>query len=408
MSPAKYVLIGGGVASQEAAKQIRRVDDEASITLIGVEPHRPYNRPPLSKEFLRGDEQRENLYFSPEAFYAETRIEPVLGVRAEAIDRANGTVALSNGRRLEYHKLLIATGASPIRPSIPGIDRRGVYTLRTIEDAEAIAAEAQSGKRAVVVGAGFVGLEVAATIAQRGVAVTSVETMPQIWPRFAGPELAAHVQGYCEQRGIVFRLGDGAEGFLGGERVTGVKTKSGEDLPCDFAVVGVGVRPNVGLAESAGLPVENGIVVDEQMRTADPDIYAAGDVANYFDPTFGLRRRVEHWGHAEYSGQVAGLNMAGEETVYDLITYVWSDIFDLHLEFAGDESGHDETVVRGNMESNEFIVLTLKDRALRSYFSVNTPAREFPVFQRFIKRKTDLTGRSLELADPEFNVRGLL
>jgi NADPH-dependent 2,4-dienoyl-CoA reductase/sulfur reductase-like enzyme len=408
VSPAKIVLIGGGVTSHEAAKQIRRVDDEASITLVSDEPHRPYNRPPLSKEFLCGDEQRENLYLSPEAFYRESRIDGILGVRAESIDRANGTVTLSNGRRLEYHKLLIATGASPIRPGLPGIDRRGVHTLRTIEDAEAIAAEALSGKRAVVVGAGFVGLEVAATLAQRGVAVTSVEAMPQIWPRFAGPELASHFQGYCEQRGIEFRLGDGVEEILGGERVSGVKTRSGEDLPCDFVVVGVGVRPNVALAESAGLPVENGIVVDEQMRTADPDIYAAGDVASYFDPTFDLRRQVEHWGHAEYSGQVAGLNMAGQETAYDLLTYVWSDIFDLHLEFAGDESGHDETVVRGSLDSNEFIVLTLKDRMLRSYFSVNTPAREFPVFQRLIKRKTDLTGRSAELADPTFNVRGLL
>ena len=408
MSPAKYVLIGGGVTSHEAAKQIRRIDDEATITLIGDEPYRPYNRPPLSKEFLRGDEERENLYLSPKTFYAESRIESAFGVRAQSIDRATGTVTLSNGARLDYHKLLIATGASPVRPSIPGNAKPGVYYLRTLEDAEAMAAEAKAGKRAVVVGAGFIGLEVAATLTQLGVAVRTVEAMPQIWPRFAGPELASHVQGYCEGRGIEFRLGDGVEEVLGGDRVSGVKTKSGEELPCDFVVIGVGVRPEVGLAQSAGLSVDNGIVADEYMRTVDPDIYAAGDVASFFDPTFGTTRRVEHWGHAEYAGQVAGLNMAGEETAYDMVTYVWSDIFDLHLEFGGEESGHDETVVRGNMESNEFIVLTLKNRELRSYFSVNTPAREFPVFQRFIKRKTDLTGRSAELADPTFNVRSLL
>ena len=179
-------------------------------------------------------------------------------------------------------------------------------------------------------------------------------------------------------------------------------------MACDLAVVGVGIRPNTALAEGAGLAVDNGIVVDEHMRASAPNVFAAGDVANYPDPIFEKRRRVEHWGHAEYSGQVAGANMAGEEMRYDLLTYVWSDIFDLHLEAAGDEGESDTSVVRGDMDAGSFTVLYLKENRMTAYFSVNTPAREFPVFQRLIRRKKDLTGRLDDLRDPGFNARELL
>ena len=408
MESTKYLLIGGGVASAEAIKQIRRIDEHGSVTLVSDEPDLPYNRPPLSKEYLRGEEHREKLLFATEAEYGYQGIVPMLSVRAEGLNPADATLSLSNGETLRYEKMLIATGGSPVKLNIPGADKAGVYYLRTIHDADAIATAAKAGKRAVVVGAGFIGLEVAASLTQMGLDVTVLEAMPRVWPRFADESLAAYVQAYCEKRGVAFHTGAEAESFLGDDRITGVRTKSGQEYPCDFACVGVGIRPNIHVAQAGSLALENGIVVDEFMHTSHPNIFAAGDVANYYDPIFDKRRRVEHWGHAEYSGQIAGMNMAGEQTSYNLLSYVWSDIFDLHLEFVGDEDEHDQALVRGSIEQGSFMVLYLKSGLLRAYFSVNTPAKEFPVLQRVIRRKIDVSGVVTNLKDPDYNVRDLL
>ncbi|MCH8191455.1 MAG: NAD(P)/FAD-dependent oxidoreductase [Chloroflexi bacterium] len=408
MKSTTYLLVGGGLASAEAIKQIRRLNDSARVTLVADEDHLPYNRPPLSKGYLRGEEQRENILVSPADFYAENAVETVLGVTAQGLDPAQATVSLSNGDSIHYEKLLIATGGSPVRLKVPGADNAGAYYLRSVDDAEAIAAEAQDGRQAVIVGAGFIGMEVAASLTQKGVKVTVLEALPRVWPLFADESLADFVRRYCEERGVTFHTGDAVEAFLGDGRVTSVRTRSGRELPCDFACIGVGIRPRVELAVAGGLKTDNGIVVDERMHTSHPNIYAAGDVVNYPDPVFGKRRRVEHWGHAEHTGQVAGRNMAGEETSYDLLTYVWSDIFDLHVEFAGDEAEHDQSIVRGDMAAGSFTILYLKDGLLRAYFAVNTPAREYPIFQRLIKRKKDLAGSIAELQDPSFSVRSLL
>ena len=407
MPSVKYLLIGGGLASAEAAKQIRRVDAEGSIALVSEERLLPYNRPPLSKEYLRG-EATEALEFASPADYEELRVTTMLGSAVTSLDAAASTATLDNGEVYSYEQALLATGGSPVRLPVPGADLAGVYYLRDAGDADAIGAAAKEAKRAVVVGAGFIGLETAASLRQMGLDVTVVEMADAIWPRFADRNLAAHVQKLSEVRGVEFLMGSPVEGFEGdGGRVSAV-VAGGTSVACDLAVVGVGIRPNTGLAESAGLEVDNGIVVDEQMRTSAPNVFAAGDVANYPDPIFEKRRRVEHWGHAEYSGQVAGANMAGEEMRYDLLTYVWSDIFDLHLEAAGDEGESDTSVVRGDLGAGSFTVLYLKDDRMTAYFSVNTPAREFPVFQRLIRRKKDLGGRLDELRDPDFNVRELL
>ncbi len=408
MRSTKYLLVGGGLACAEAIKQVRKLDPEGPVLLVGEEPHLPYNRPPLSKEFLRGESPREKLLVSPESFYRESRVETLLGVRAEGLDTAQATVTLANGESVRYDKLLVATGGSPVRLTVPGADEGGVYYLRTADDSEALRREAAPGRRAVLVGAGFIGMEVAASLAQKGVQVTVLEALPRVWPRFAGEGLAGFVQRYCEGQGVTFHTNDPVAEFKGGSRVESVLTRSGREHPCDFVCIGVGIRPRVELAEAGGLMVDNGIVVDERMRTSHPNVYAAGDVANYPDTVFGKRRRVEHWGHAEYTGQVAGMNMAGKETAYDFLTYVWSDIFDLHLEFAGDESEHDQTLVRGRMEERSFTVLYLKAGLLRAYFAVNTPSKEFPVFQRLIRRKKDLSASVAQLQDPAFNVRGLL
>jgi 3-phenylpropionate/trans-cinnamate dioxygenase ferredoxin reductase component len=194
----------------------------------------------------------------------------------------------------------------------------------------------------------------------------------------------------------------------GKDRPTSVLTESGKDLPCDFVCIGVGIVPNAELAQQAGLEVDNGVVVNEYLQSSHPDIYAAGDVANYLDPIFRKRRRVEHWGHAEYCGQLAGQNMAGAANKYDLLTYVWSDIFDLHLEFAGDESEHDQVLLRGRFQDKSFTVLYLKQNILRAYFSINTSSKEFPILQRLIREKKDLTGKESQLRDLTIAIKGLV
>jgi 3-phenylpropionate/trans-cinnamate dioxygenase ferredoxin reductase component len=404
----KYLLIGGGIASHAASKQIRRTDPEGSILIVGEEPLPPYDRPPLSKEVLRGEKTPEDIIFDSATKLAEQQIELALGVRVESLDLASKQATLSDGETIGFEKTLIATGGSPIRLPIPGAGLEGVHYLRSAADAAAIAAEAQPGRKAVVIGGGFIGLEVAASLTQRGVAVTVIEALPHIWSRFADEELGGYFQRYCSDRGVVFRTSETATEMRGEGRVASVVLKGGDVLECDFVCIGVGIRPNVELAEAAGLAIGNGIVVDEFLRTSHPNVYAAGDVVNYPDNVFGKRRRVEHWGHAEYCGQVAGRNMAGEETPYNFLTYVWSDIFDLRLEFAGDETKSDRILRRGRYEDNKFTVLYMKDGLLTAYFAVNTEAREFAVFRRLILMKKDLAGRESDLEDPSVELRPLL
>jgi NADPH-dependent 2,4-dienoyl-CoA reductase/sulfur reductase-like enzyme len=284
----------------------------------------------------------------------------------------------------------------------------GVHYLRTIDDSKAIVAEAGQGKRAVIIGAGFIGMEVASSLTQLGVKVAVIESMPHIWPRFADASLAGFFQDYCKQKGVTFITGDTVTEIRGSGRLSSVITKSGKELPCDFLCIAVGIVPNVELAQQAGLKVDNGIVVDEYLRSSHPDVYAAGDVANYMDPIFGKRRRVEHWGHAEYCGQLAGGNMAGASSKYDLLTYVWSDIFDLHLEFAGDESEHDSVLLRGSFKDKSFTVLYLKQNILTAYFAINVSSKEFPPMQRLIKQKKDLSAKEPQLQDPAFDIKSLI
>ena len=407
MKSTKYLLIGGGLASGQAAKQLRGLDAGGPITLVGEEPYVPYDRPPLSKEFLRGEKPREALFFDPEQYFHDHDIDFVLGVAVSALNLTDKTATLANGEAVRFEKALIATGGRPARLRLPGGDLPGVHYLRTVDDAAAIAAAAGPGTRAVLIGAGFIGMEVAASLTQRGVQVTVIEAQPHIWARFADATLAGFIQEYCAQKGVTFHTNELVTEIRGHGRPAAVVTRSGKQIACDFVCIGVGIVPNVELAQQAGLKVDNGVVVNEYLQSSHPDIYAAGDVASYLDPVFGKRRRVEHWGHSEYSGQLAGQNMAGAGHRYDLVTYVWSDIFDLHLEFAGDESEHDQVLLRGRVDER-FIVLYLKEGALTAYFAINANAKDFPALQRLIRQKTDLRGKEDQLVDPTVAIKALL
>lgn len=408
MESTKYLLIGGGLASSQAAKQLRERDGQGAITLVGEEPYVPYDRPPLSKEFLRGEKPRDELFFDPEQYFHDHDVSLVLGVAVQQLNLADKTAILANGEAIRFEKALIATGGRPVHLKLPGGDLPGVHYLRTLDDSAAIATEAGRGRRAVFIGAGFIGMEVAASLTRRGVYVTVIEAQPYIWARFTDATLAGFFQDYCTQRGVTFHTDEMVTEIRGQDRPSSVVTRSGKELPCDFVCVGVGIVPNVELAYQAGLTVDNGVVVNEYLQSSHPDIYAAGDVANYRDPVFAKRRRVEHWGHAEYCGQLAGQNMAGANNTYDLVTYVWSDIFDLHLEFAGDETEHDRVLLRGRFEDKSFTVLYLKRHVLTAYFAVNASSKEFPILQRLIRHKRDLTGKELQLQDPTYAIKGLL
>lgn len=408
MHATRYLLIGGGLVSSQAAKQLRQLDPDASITLVSEERHPPYDRPPLSKDFLRGETPADKLLYDPEPYFREQNIDLILGVSVERLNQPDKTISLSDGRQIRFEKALLATGGRPVRLKIPGADLPGVHYLRTIDDSAAIAAEAKAGAKAVVVGAGFIGLELAASLTQRGVQVTVIESQPRIWARFADATLARFVERYCTDRGVTFRTNESVAQIHRHNQAFTVDLKSGTSLACNFVCIGVGIVPNVELVQQAELQVENGVVVNEYLETSHPDIYAGGDVANYPDPLFGKRRRVEHWGHAEYCGQLAAQNMAGARNRYDLLTYVWSDIFDLHLEFAGDETEHDQVLVRGSLDKPPFTLLYLKEHRLRAYFAVNAAAKDFQPLQRLIRGGQDLSAKASQLQDVAVPVKTLL
>ncbi|MFP4343624.1 MAG: NAD(P)/FAD-dependent oxidoreductase [Anaerolineales bacterium] len=400
MKSTDYLIIGGGLAAARAVEAIREQDPEGSITLVGEEPEVPYHRPPLSKDFMQGEQPREKIKVKPPEYYEEQGVRLLLGTKVERLDPTKREAHLSSGETLRYEKALLATGGSPILPGFPGADLPEVYTLRTVEDAEAIRAAAQEGKRAVIVGAGFIGMEMAASLTELGVDVTVVEMLSHLWPQFIDESLGEFFQERFREQGINFYLDEKVEEIRGEQHVESVVTESGKEIPADFVCVAVGIRPNMELVKKAKLEYTDGVLVNAYLQTVDPNIYAAGDIMNYPDPYFGKRRRVEHWGQADYTGDLAGRNMAGAGEQYDLLTYVWSNVFDDHLEFAGDHEEYDQIVQRGEFEDASFTRFFLKRGRMTAYFAINPEDADLSTWQQLIKEEVDLSGREEQLADP--------
>ncbi|HEX6472797.1 MAG TPA: FAD-dependent oxidoreductase [Streptosporangiaceae bacterium] len=368
------VIVGASLAGAKAAQTLREEGFDGRVVLVGAESERPYERPPLTKGFLLGKEDKAGAYVHDEGWYADNNVELLLGVAAVGIDRSAHEVRLADGRRLSYDKLLLTTGASPRRLATPGADLTGVHYIRTMGDSTALQEVLRPGdKRVVVVGAGWIGLEVTAAAREYGNEVMVVEPDPTPLYRHLGPELGESFADLHRRHGVEFVLGEGVSELRGSGRVSGVATSAGHELPADVVIVGIGVVPNTGLAEAAGLEVNNGIVVDSSLRTSDPDIYAAGDVANFQHPLLGRRIRVEHWSNALDGGPAAARAMLGQDVSYDRIPYFFTDQYELGMEASGVSSpgDYDEVVYRGDVASMEYIAFWLSGGRVVAGMNVN-------------------------------------
>jgi 3-phenylpropionate/trans-cinnamate dioxygenase ferredoxin reductase subunit len=388
----RIVIVGAALCGGTAAATLRHEGFDGELTLIGSESHPPYERPPLSKAFLRGEVPFEDALVRPEAFWPENGIEARLGVAATGLDTARRRV-LTDGEEVPYDLLLIATGARNRRPPIPGLDLDGVLALRTVDEARRIQAEMEPGRRAVICGMGFIGSEVAASLRSRGLDVTAIDSGRAPLERVLGPEVAGVLGAIHRDHGVRIVGEDRVAGFEGGRRVERVLTAGGAALECDFTVVGLGVEPNVQIVQDGEVQIDNGILVDEWCRTNVEGVFAAGDVANHWHPVFGRRMRIEHWQNARLQGRAAALSMLGKGRPYDEIHWFWSEQFEDTLQYAGFHTEWDEIVVRGRLEDRDFTAFYVKDGLVPAAVSLNRPndvRRAMPMIRS--RRPVDLDG----------------
>ena len=363
------VIVGGGFAGGNAAVALRDEGFGGRVVIIGREPSVPFGRPPLSKTYLRSEERLEDSYVRPAGWYEEHGVE-----RAEssvaAVDPAAHRLVLDSGRELGYQKLLIATGGRNRRLVVPGAELPGIHYLRTVAECDAIKHEAAAGRRAVVVGMGFIGCEVTASLTQLGVHVTSVFPGKIPLERVLGEQVGAIVGEWHRSNGGRLLAGAQVAAFEGSERVEAVLTADGERIACDFAVVGVGIEPDVSAVAGPDIAQENGILVDERCRTSAADVYAAGDVANQLHPVFG-RVRVEHYNNAEKQGAAAARSMLGSAAPYDYIHTFWSDQYEHKIEYAGHATRWDDFAVRGSLQERKLVSFYLLDGAVQAAVGVD-------------------------------------
>ncbi|MGO9973255.1 MAG: NAD(P)/FAD-dependent oxidoreductase [Solirubrobacteraceae bacterium] len=366
-----FVIVGASLTGAKAAEELRNQGFDGRVILIGEEHELPYERPPLSKEYLRGESPREKTRVHEPGFYGDHKIELLTGVQVTAIEPGERRVHVAGGTSFVYDRLLIATGAEPRTINLPGAELDGVHYLRTLSDCDALRARLESGAKVVVIGAGWIGAECAASARQRGLDVTVVEPERVPLMRVLGSELGGFYRDLHRSHGVEMRMETGVEAFEGRVSVTGVRTSDGQSIACDFVVVGIGVVPRSGLAEAAGASIENGIVVDQALRTSIPDVFAAGDVANAWHPFYERQVRVEHWANALNQGPAAARAMLDQDVSYDRLPYFFSDQYDVGMEFSGYATEWDEVVYRGDVGAGEFIAFWLQDKRVIAGMNVN-------------------------------------
>jgi 3-phenylpropionate/trans-cinnamate dioxygenase ferredoxin reductase component len=392
-----HIIVGASLAGATATATLREEGFDGRVVLIGAEEHRPYERPPLSKDYLRGEAGRDKLYVHPDGFYADHDIELRLGSTAVELDTSCRTVTLDDGDRLGYDRLLLATGAEPRRLPIPGAELDGVLYLRSVDDSDALRERLDAGGSVVVVGAGWIGSEVAASASQRGLDVTVIDPLSVPLERVLGAEMGAVYRDIHTDHGVRMLMDTGVAAFEGDEKVERVRTSDGSELECDFVVVGVGVQPRTRLAAEAGIAVDDGVVVDARLRSGADGVFAAGDVASAHHPFYGERIRVEHWANALNQGPAAARNMLGQDAPYERLPYFFSDQYDVGMEYSGFARSWDRVVVRGDPAAREFIAFWMDGDRVLAGMNVNV-WEVTDAIQRLIRQRISVDDE--RLADP--------
>lgn len=384
-----YIVIGAGHAGGMAVANLRSKGFEGNLILYGEEPYDPYERPPLSKHLLAGEIEIERTYLKKPDWYAGKNIDLRKNVRVEHIDREAKTVTDSTGATVKYDKLLLATGARVRKLSIPGADLDGIFYLREIDDTLAIQKRMIAGAKVVIVGGGYIGLEVAAVAAKAGCDVTILEGLDRVMNRVVAPEVSEFYDTVHRDAGVKIHCGVAVTGFSGDGALTHVECGDGTSYPADIAVVGIGVIPNVELAEKAGLEIDNGIVVDEFAQTDDPDIWAAGDVTNHPNAILGGRLRLESVQNAVDQAKTAAAAMCGEPKAYAEVPWFWSDQYDLKLQIVGLSRTDDDVVLRGDPASHSFSVVYLRDGKFVAINAINA-IKDFMAAKKLVAADVDV------------------
>ena len=403
-SASTIAIVGASLTGQSAAATLREEGFDGRVVLVGAEPQLPYDRPPLSKNYLRGGMPFEKTLLRPPEFYRERQIETRLGTTVVRVDVEKRALQLDGGDRLEFDNVLIATGGRNRRFPIPGLDLPGVYDLRTVADADRIRDAIARGGRAVVVGMGFIGAEVAASMRQCGLEVTAIEPFKTPLYRALGEDIGRVVEALHRDHGVAMILGDAVAAFEGKGRVERVVTRDGRRIECELAVFGLGIEPVTEVVAGTGVRVDNGIVVDDQCRTNVPGVFAAGDVANHFHPVCGRQMRVEHWQNGVKQGAAAARSMLGRGQPYDEVHWFWSDQYDANIQYAGFHAAWDAVVVRGSLAERKFLAFYMAEGRVESVVAINQ-GRDLRRTLPIIKARVAVD--PARLADPNVDLRTL-
>jgi len=401
----RVVIAGAGHAAGQVVTSLRQHKFAGQIILVGDEPYLPYQRPPLSKKFLAGEMPAERLYVKPESFYEDTGVELHLDSRITEIDRETKRLRIAGDDEIAYDKLVLALGSRVRRLPVDGTDLKGVHYLRSIADVEGIRGDMDAGRRLVIIGAGYIGLEVAAVAQQAGLEVTVIEMADRVMSRVVSPEISDFYQIEHTNQGVKLRLSTGVTALNGKKRVKSVTTSDGEKIRADLVVIGVGIQPNTEVPTAAKLDVDNGIIVDDHCQTSDPDIYAVGDCTSHPNAIYGRRLRLESVHNALEQAKTAAANICGGDVAYSQVPWFWSDQYDLKLQIAGLSEGHDDVVIRGNPAERSFSCLYLAEGRLIAVDAINAP-RDFVQSKQLIADGVVIDAK--KLADVETALKDMV
>ncbi|HZQ20822.1 MAG TPA: FAD-dependent oxidoreductase [Terriglobales bacterium] len=404
MNQSKFVILGGGMVAGYAAKQLVELGlTQGQLTILSADNAVPYERPPLSKGFLAGKDSEESIRINAEDFYRQHGIELRVECKVTRVDLKGKRLELDGGGGLAFERLVIATGASPRTLKVPGANLRNVFYLRSLSDSKAIRNAASAAKQALVIGGGFIGMEVAAVLAQKQISVTMVLNEERIWKRFFSPEMSKFFESYYTSRGVRLVKSTSVRELRGNAAVSSAMLEDGQSVGCDLVVAGIGVEPVTDFLSESGLEIDNGVLVNEYLQTGDADVFAAGDVANYQDVVFGKRRRVEHWDNAVSQGQYCARSLMGEKAPFKHVPYFFSDVFDLSYEYWGDSSGAEQIIHRGDVSTKSFSAWWLRQKQVVAAFAMNRPDEEREVAPAWIESHQAVSAEML--ADESKSIR---